>query len=71
MKEVNRRLKFDPTNTTMLAQKQELLKKAIEDFYSLDCDEYKKLSQNARRKIEDEFDAEKVFKDYIKAVCSL
>lgn len=29
MKEVNRRLKFDPTNTTMLAQKQELLKKAI------------------------------------------
>lgn len=29
MKEVNRRLKLDPTNTTMLAQKQELLKKAI------------------------------------------
>lgn len=49
----------------------ELLSKAIEDFYLLDNEKYKKSSQNARRKIEDEFDAEKVFKDYIKAVCSL
>lgn len=64
---------LDETCGTLLPAEEnvELLKKAIEDFYSLDCDEYKKLSQNARRKIEDEFDAEKVFKDYIKAVCSL
>lgn len=31
LKEVEKRLKLDPTNTTMLAQKQELLKKAIEN----------------------------------------
>lgn len=48
-----------------------LLRDAIERFYTLESAEYIDICQKARQKIENEFDAEKVFKQYIKDVCVL
>lgn len=49
----------------------EVLRNAIDGFYKLDSHEYEIFCQNARRKIENEFNASEVFEEYIKSVCSL
>ncbi len=49
----------------------ELLRAAIEGFYELDEQAYSKICENAREKIENEFNAQKTYKEYIESVCSL
>lgn len=49
----------------------ELLSKAIEQFYDLEDEEYIKFCENSRKKIESEFNASSVFKEYIEDICRI
>ena len=49
----------------------ELIKKAIEEFFQLTLQEYMKICENARLKIECEFNAAKTYTEYIKKILSL